>query len=109
MTDTPPLDEGAARTVGTLQGKVTLGREDGCDDRAGWAAKGLLEALAGAKGRGSDGEDRVLRRRVGQGKPFHAKRGRDRRGGAGRGADRGNRGNRVHYEESWYGTAHRGR
>jgi hypothetical protein len=35
MTDTPPLDKGAARTVGLLQGKVTVGRQDGRVDRPG--------------------------------------------------------------------------
>jgi hypothetical protein len=51
MTDTPPLDEGAARTVGLLQGKVTAGGEDGRGDRAGMAD----EKLGGAPG---DAEDR---------------------------------------------------
>jgi hypothetical protein len=39
MTHTPPLDEGAARTVGWLQGKVTAGREERRGGRASLAGE----------------------------------------------------------------------
>ena len=51
MTDTPPLDEGAARTVGFLQGKVTAGRQEGRSDRAGMAGEKLVGALGEAEDR----------------------------------------------------------
>ena len=105
MAHTPPLDEGAARTVGTLQGNVTVAWDYGRSGPAELAGTRLVSGLSDAGG----GERRSKSGGRGDGQPpddlrtqIPAVAGAVATVGNQTGKDRRTR---IHYEESRYGTA----